>query len=236
MTVPSKGGVPRARRPRGETRARVVEACTELIRAEGTASLTTERVAREVGISQPGFYKHFDSLDALVLEGVGVVLEQGRSILRGIRVAALARFVTPQMLLSRDAVEPPVEATLKVFVHDPRFAELFLRYRDDPTLFDGSVVELDQRIRQELSEDCWVVAQRLGARPEDYARVAVYAEHMLALFYVGCEQLLHQRFSLQLVVSSTSSALVALNRGLLEDLARAMGGNEAMVRLIRTLD
>jgi len=56
----------RARQTRQESRRRIVEAATELVRSRSYSELSVDAVMREAGIGRTLFYRHFDDLGDLV--------------------------------------------------------------------------------------------------------------------------------------------------------------------------
>jgi TetR/AcrR family transcriptional regulator, ethionamide resistance regulator len=56
----------RARQNRQESRRRIVEAATELVRSRSYSELSVDAVMREAGIGRTLFYRHFDDLGDLV--------------------------------------------------------------------------------------------------------------------------------------------------------------------------
>lgn len=66
-----------------ETREKILASAARLFRAEGLAGASVERVMRAAGLTVGGFYGHFGSKDALVIDTL-------RSLMRGYRGAWLA--------------------------------------------------------------------------------------------------------------------------------------------------
>lgn len=50
---------------KADTRRRILEHAAELIRSDGLAGTSVQRVMRDVGLTHGGFYVHFESKDAL---------------------------------------------------------------------------------------------------------------------------------------------------------------------------
>jgi AcrR family transcriptional regulator len=59
------------------TRERIIAVALRLVDTEGLAKLSTRRVAKEMGVSSPALYYHFDSMDDIL---VGVIREAMRSM------------------------------------------------------------------------------------------------------------------------------------------------------------
>lgn len=64
------------------TRHRIVEAAGERFRKEGIANVGVASLMSEIGLTQGGFYNHFESKDDLVREALAVGLEGMRERLR----------------------------------------------------------------------------------------------------------------------------------------------------------
>jgi AcrR family transcriptional regulator len=54
-------------RPAEKTRGRLIDAAEHLLRENGIAGVTTQRVARECGLSEGTIYRHFKNLEELIL-------------------------------------------------------------------------------------------------------------------------------------------------------------------------
>lgn len=209
MIDTQNGTIGVARRPRGETREVLLNACTELVRAEGPASVTTESVARAAGISQPGFYNHFENTDDLLRTAVVKVLE-GLTARQLATWGELNSSVAPAEPLSREHVRAQLDMMIPVFISEPRFADLYLRYRLDPTVLDGAIKRVADDVRDSLTAQARAVAQRFNAAAADYPRVAFYTELLLGLQYRACEMILAERFSYEQVLESTTDAVTSL--------------------------
>jgi TetR/AcrR family transcriptional regulator, transcriptional repressor for nem operon len=60
----------RSREDTAETRRRIVEAASRLFRAKGIAQVSVADVMELLGLTVGGFYRHFDSKDALVADAI----------------------------------------------------------------------------------------------------------------------------------------------------------------------
>jgi AcrR family transcriptional regulator len=55
--------------PKGErTRLQIIEVATDLIFETGFYNITLAQIAKAIGITQQAIYKHFDSMDAIIIE------------------------------------------------------------------------------------------------------------------------------------------------------------------------
>jgi AcrR family transcriptional regulator len=66
----------RLRQTREESRRRIVEAATELVRARSFSELSVDAVMRRAGIGRTIFYRHFDDLGDLVQRASGEAVEE----------------------------------------------------------------------------------------------------------------------------------------------------------------
>jgi AcrR family transcriptional regulator len=185
---------PGRRGKQGETRARLIQVTVELVRREGLPALTTSRITRAAGIAQPGFYAHFKNVDELVQTAVMEVIEEMRGKIGDARRRAFARFEEFADVANMNATRMAYADGLNVFLEDPTFAELFLRYRRDPSLLGGMMRQAHAFVRQDITEDMWRNAQRFGFKPEHYVQVSIWAEQVLGLFLSGAEALLDGRY------------------------------------------
>jgi len=191
---PPSAREPGRRGKQGETRARLIQVTIELVRTEGLPALTTSRITRAAGIAQPGFYAHFKNVDDLVQIAILEVLEGMRIKIGDARRRAFARFEEYADLANMNATRAAYADGLGVFLEDPTFAELFLRYRRDPSLLGGMMRQAHAFVRQDITEDIWRSAQRFGFRPEHYVQVSMWAEQVLGLFLSAAEALLDKRY------------------------------------------
>lgn len=202
------------RRGRGETRARLVAATVELIRARGLAALTVERVAHAADISQPGFYNHFANLDELL----DVVLGEGfGDVARGLSRTcddAFADYRVVNDLLDGAIVRTAYARMLDAFVSRPELADLFLRFRCDPTVLQGGVVRIAERAGAEFTRQTLSLAKNLGVGLRHQLQVVLHAERLLSMYYGAAEALLQGRHDRDLVLDAITRDTLVLNRGL----------------------
>jgi len=186
---------PGRRGKQGETRARLVLVTIELVRNEGLSALTTGRITRAAGIAQPGFYAHFRNVDDLLRQAIGHVLGEMREKIRGARRRSFERLDAVSDAAQIDAIRAAYEDGLAVFLSDPTFAELFLRYRRDPSLLGGYMRRAMDGVRSDITEDMWLRARALGAKPHHRPLVSFWAEQVLALYFTAAEALLDDRYA-----------------------------------------
>jgi AcrR family transcriptional regulator len=189
---PTSTREPGRRGNQGETRARLIQVTIELVRQEGVSALTTSRITRAAGIAQPGFYAHFKNVDEIVRHAVSRVVEDIRKETRVARRRAFERYRQPNANLL-DAFRAAYRETIEVFLSDPTYAELLLRYRRDPSVLGGSMMGVMQGIRDEFAADMWASAEQSGFEERHRPLVALWSEQLLALYFAGAESLLDGR-------------------------------------------
>lgn len=74
---------------KAQTHARIVEIASQRFRESGIDGVSLADLMKEAGLTHGGFYRHFDSRDALVAEAVGHALTQSNGRLGGVTLAAL---------------------------------------------------------------------------------------------------------------------------------------------------
>ena len=67
----------RSREEAAETRRRIVEAASRLFRARGIDAVSVADVMSSLGLTVGGFYRHFDSKEALVAESIDAASQAG---------------------------------------------------------------------------------------------------------------------------------------------------------------
>jgi AcrR family transcriptional regulator len=223
--LPRSTREPRRRGKHGETRARLIQVAVELVRREGLQALTTIRITKAAGITQPGFYAHFKNVDDIVHCAVSEVIEDMRHKISEVRRSAFERLREARDLVNLEVTRAVFADTLALFLSDPRFAEIFLRYRRDPSLLGGYVREAAQRVREDVTLDLWRNAQATGFQRQHYPLVAFWAEQILALYFAAAEALLDGRYEdKELLMDSlarSSFAILQANR-----LAVGLGGGK----------
>jgi AcrR family transcriptional regulator len=234
--LPPSTREPGRRGKQGETRARLIQVAIELVRLEGLSALTTSRITRAAGIAQPGFYAHFKNVDDIVRSTVVQVIEEMRAKIATVRKRSFERLREATDFADPEAIRGSFVDSLEVFLSDPSFAEIFLRYRRDPSLLGGFMRQAAQRVREDLTADIWRNARAVGFRAEHYPLVSFYAEQVLALYFAAAEAMLDGRYQdKQMVIDSLVSSSFAIMRATLRsaglgDLLRGGSVSEVVPR------
>jgi len=75
----------RSQKDTAATRAKIVDAASQMVRARGIEATSVADVMSAVGLTVGGFYRHFDSKDALVAEAIETAsVETGRHLERSV--------------------------------------------------------------------------------------------------------------------------------------------------------
>jgi TetR/AcrR family transcriptional repressor of nem operon len=134
----------RSREDAAETRRRIVEAASRLFRGRGIAAVSVADIMSDLGLTVGGFYRHFESKEALVVEAIEAASNETTSRLaktgagpagakavsslfhnylskahrdhteRGCPVAALCSEVAHESLPTREAFTRSVERLLEI--------------------------------------------------------------------------------------------------------------------------
>lgn len=128
-----------------ETRAKVVDLAAQRIRVDGFKGLSVAGVMAEAGLTHGGFYAHFPSRDALLVEAVRRMFEQAYGL---------------------------VERTEKKYGDQAleKYVEFYLspRHRDDPSIgcpipsLAGEVRNASEEVRRAFDEGLEALAEKLG--------------------------------------------------------------------------
>lgn len=71
-----------SRADKAQTHARIVQTASQRFRESGVDGLSVADLMKEVGLTHGGFYKHFESREALVLEAVEAALAAGEAVMQ----------------------------------------------------------------------------------------------------------------------------------------------------------
>ena len=152
---------PRERRT-GKTRAKLLARAVELLRAEGIDAVTTKRLTRHLGITQPAFYMHFEDIEACRAEAVELLADE------------LVVFIETMHGSLRE-VDPFDPATLERHyarvveraLEDRELARLLVLGTRQESILDDRVEAARQRIVTEIALHMNTVAEALGYPADD---------------------------------------------------------------------
>ncbi len=140
-------------RDKERSRRKFIDATIEVLRQQGPSGLTTGRIAKAAGLSQPSFYVHFTDMD----DALRVVSEE---VVTGIRSAIQDARQKAAPGADADAVRNGYAVAVNEFLAQPDLTELFLRHKNDSTAFGERLRELVQAFHQDLLADL----EKMGMR------------------------------------------------------------------------
>lgn len=155
----------RARHQRAESRARIIEAATELVRERSYAELSVGEIMERAGFGRTIFYRHFDDLPDLLLRA-------GREAIEGLYQTQLA-LERGRSEHSAEAVTEALRAVVDVYAtHGP-----LLRVISEAAAADPSLTPNQDEVRRrfdELVEHALAAAyaERSGEPTADLAETA----------------------------------------------------------------
>jgi AcrR family transcriptional regulator len=209
----------------------LIQVVIELVRTEGLSALTTSRITRAAGITQPGFYAHFKSVDKVLHAAVVLVIGDMRLRAAAMRSKALERLREPGGIETIDATRVICEQVLEAYLAEPVFAELLLTYRRDISPLGDTMRRVMNRIRADATEDFWRNVQAAGFGAEHRPLVELWADQILALYFDGAEALLDGRYSDKaMIVDALARSSFAIMRANLRVLEAARNRTAASKR------
>lgn len=206
----------RRRKQKEETRQRLVDAALELLRTEGESAVTTVRLTQAAGIVQSGFYKHFESTEACLEAAADSVLDVLRRILRDIRHSLPPGPINPASLGQN------AEKDLRAFLADPAVAEILVYARYTPSILGRSVARFVRAIVDELTQDLWLYARRRRVPAEEYPRIALFSELIIAQYLQCVDALVSGRHrEIEPVARVLAESIASAARALIPDARRS---------------
>jgi TetR/AcrR family transcriptional repressor of nem operon len=143
----------RSREEAAETRRRVIDTASRLFRARGIAAVSVADVMGELGMTVGGFYRHFESKEALVAEAIDVASAQSVARTSALassdapvvdRITALLNFYLSMGHRNNPAVGCPVPALASEVAHEgPATKEAFTKAIERLLQIAGCVVPGD---------------------------------------------------------------------------------------------
>lgn len=127
-------------RKRAHTKVRMLEAAIYLLETSGWLSISTNHIAKLIGISQPSFYSHYANLEACLEDVLGILTEplEGRAI------------AFEQMLMAIDGSAKEVSLSHFEWVVDMAMTHqimmrLFFKHRRASTALGARLLVLERR-------------------------------------------------------------------------------------------
>lgn len=154
------GRTARGNQRRAKTRRTLIDAAVAICAGEGHLAVTTTRLARAAGISQPGFYKHFRNVDACLeamADEIGTAIhERDGQARRAMRMGKDPR----------NNIREVYRVALDAMLHDATWARLYFRYRRETGHALGRAMrDQDVRAHAQLARDIEELAQQLNVGP-----------------------------------------------------------------------
>lgn len=181
------------------THQKLLRGAIRLIHRAGLHSLTTGKVAAESGMAQPTFYVHFPDMGALLDRVAAELSEAIFGRLQPIREQVMDG-------PSRDAVRAACATAVKALVDDPRYAEIYLRYRRDPhTPLGVRFIDFTAEVRDALYHDL----AALGLE-RDVPHLAVHVEMIFGMTLGIIEAIVDKRVEdLEVAVDLLADSIIA---------------------------
>src|SRR5262245_22932211 len=180
------------------TRARLIQGTLKVLYKEGSAALTTGRIAESAGVAQPTFYVHFSSIDDALHHASELVCDRW---LRAVRT-------TREEHDDGDAgqsVRGVLARYIDAMVIDPKVAELFLRHRRDSSLVLGRAFRrLTDRARLSLVEDIAAVSHA------SVDEILPCADFLLGAVLGAVEILLDRKWDREAAIAAAATMVDAL--------------------------
>ncbi len=159
----------RTRETRERSRARIVEAATELVRERSYAELNVGEIMERAGIGRTLFYRHFDDLGDLLLRVAEEAMDELFETQVALAEARLAETrVVPDPGALREALELPVDVYAR---HGPLLRAVIDAESSDP-LVAGRLEPQRERFDSLVAELLRRAGQQLGNPPADPAESA----------------------------------------------------------------
>ncbi|WP_406229893.1 TetR/AcrR family transcriptional regulator [Nocardia sp. NBC_01009] len=118
-------------------RARLIEACTELMGVAGVAGISMRSVCREAALTERYFYESFTNIDQLMITVLEIVVLDARGAL--LSALATAQTSTP------DLVRLGVDAFTDYLMTDPRRGRImFIESQVSPVLATRAIALIEQ--------------------------------------------------------------------------------------------
>lgn len=151
------------------TRERLLTAALDVLRSEGSAAVTTVRLAQDAQIAQSGFYRYFESVDACLQ---AAVVQASEGVRESIAAARRELFASPDVD-TLDAQASHYEVVLSAIAAVPQVAELVVRRRHDRSPAGEAMSALVDAMREDLRRDLVAHSKARGIKAPTSAVTAV---------------------------------------------------------------
>lgn len=185
------------------TRQRLIEAALSLLRDEGTAALSSVRIAQAAGIAQSGFYRYFADVDCCVAAGL---TDLGAGLRRDIAERRRALLTAGA---GREAFAQHYLENLELVRQHGKLVELLVKRRFDPAATQRPLAALVRGFRADLKADFVASARALG-RPADHGVLGIAAELVIGASLAASEALVDGRLRTHAERAHAAGVLAAL--------------------------
>lgn len=181
------------------TYQKLLRGAIRLIHRSGLHTLTTGKVASESGMAQPTFYVHFADMNTLLQKAAS---ELSDAIFRRLQPIREQVMDGP----SRESVRAACATAVNALVDDPRYAEIYLRYRRDPhTPLGERFLEFTDEVRGALYSDLCA----LGLN-RDIPHLEIHVEMIFGMTLGLIEAIVDRRIGdLEIAVDLLAESIIA---------------------------
>jgi AcrR family transcriptional regulator len=191
-TAPARIG---RRQRKDRTRQLLIDAAVDIVRQGGIEALTTTRLAGAAGITQPGFYVHFENVEHCLQAAAEQLCERFLDLQRQARQLAGSLISGPDALGKQEVIFSVFEQTLALAISKRRLVEVLLRHRHESSSAIGrSMGKALDRTRRDIADDLGRAARRMGFPEPLQKRSELVADIVLWLFLGALEALLQGRY------------------------------------------
>lgn len=188
------------------TKMRSLGAAYVLLKTRGWSDISTNRIAKMVGISQPSFYSHYKNLETCLEDFVKVLVAPG------VEFVALWQDSLPEASDDQASWLVHHSALVEHAARFQLFMGLFFEYRRANHMLGKRLQQLEDRVLTHLREHRRVMIEVGGLDPDFMApQVEVYAHGLSAITFGLLEQHHYERLSKKMCSKLLTSQALALS-------------------------
>lgn len=192
-----------------QSRQRLVKAAISVLSEQGMARLTTGKIARAAGLSQPSFYVHFSDMEDLLTSVAELVIEPVRGVLETTLDKLQAEGFSGADMAQ--GIRAGATEALDALLADPKVAEVLLAHRRDRTPLGKGI----RKAQDELHAALVRIFEMLFPEPQVKTDFHAQAELTMAIALGALEGILDERLTkdacldvLVMVMTTSIAALV----------------------------
>lgn len=191
---------------RARTKQRAMEAAVYIFQTQGWPGISTANIARHVGISQPGLYAHFESIDDILTRTADALTVPLGPISKSIALT-LARIEHPE---DTAALTAYAQVLVDWMARERHFFEL-LPHRQNMTHIGQRMQDFERLLRAAARNFGLNLLEHAGMDPDMFeAQAVLYSTVHASLVLTLIEQHLRGAFSAKMCVKLITSQLLAL--------------------------